>query len=407
MGVSSLGLAVRNTIRHRTRSAIALSAISFGLVALLLAGGFVEWVSWGLREAAIQSGLGHIQGVRSGYMDSGIANPFAYLLPEQSPELSALEALPEVKAVAPRLNFSGLISHGDATVSFIGEGVDPEREMLVSPGARVREGEGLSVGDVRSVNLGKGLAANLNVKPGDKVVLLVTSATGGINAMDARVGGVFSTDVKAHDDNAVQVPLAMARELLRVSGSHVWVIALHRTEDTNLLLDQLRAQFGSTQLQFIPWFGMYDFYNKAVALLSSQMNVVRVIIGLIIVLSISNTQIMNVLERTGEIGTMMAMGTRRVHVGRLFLSEGLLLGLTGGVLGLAIGLVLSLIISAIGIPMPPPPGRTEGYSAEIMVTWQLVWSTFALAVGTTVAASLYPAWKASGLIIVDALRHNR
>ena len=81
MSPSTASLALRNTFRHRTRSAIALTAIGFGLVALLLAGGFIEWIYWATREAAIQNGLGHIHVVRPGYRDSGTANPLAYLLP--------------------------------------------------------------------------------------------------------------------------------------------------------------------------------------------------------------------------------------------------------------------------------------------------------------------------------------
>src|SRR5437764_4532091 len=64
---SALRLAVRNIIRHRGRSLIALSAIGFSVIALSLAAGFVEWVYWATREAAIQTGLGHIQVVRPGY----------------------------------------------------------------------------------------------------------------------------------------------------------------------------------------------------------------------------------------------------------------------------------------------------------------------------------------------------
>jgi putative ABC transport system permease protein len=131
------------------------------------------------------------------------------------------------------------------------------------------------------------------------------------------------------------------------------------------------------------------------------------LIGAIIVLGISNTLTMNVLERTGEIGTMMAIGTPRKKILRLFVLEGLLLGVIGGLSGLAIGLLLAQALSYVGIPMPPPPGRTEGYSAQIMVTVRLAFWGIAMAVGSTILASLYPALKASRLPVVDALRYNR
>jgi putative ABC transport system permease protein len=69
--------------------------------------------------------------------------------------------------------------------------------------------------------------------------------------------------------------------------------------------------------------------------------------------------------------------------------------------------VLAQIISSIGIPMPPPPGKTHGYTGGILVTVPIAIEALVLAVATTLLASVYPAWRASRMQIVDALRHNR
>ena len=84
-----------------------------------------------------------------------------------------------------------------------------------------------------------------------------------------------------------------------------------------------------------------------------------------------------------------------------------MLGALGGLLGLAGGYLLARLVSAIGIPMPPPPGMAFGYTAEVMVTVPMALQAAALAVGTTIAASFYPAWVASRMNIVEALRHSR
>ena len=76
-------------------------------------------------------------------------------------------------------------------------------------------------------------------------------------------------------------------------------------------------------------------------------------------------------------------------------------------MGVTAGCLLAMLISAIGIPMPPPPGMSEGYNGEIMLTAQLLVEAFLLALATTLLASVYPAWKASRMQIVDALRHQR
>jgi putative ABC transport system permease protein len=103
----------------------------------------------------------------------------------------------------------------------------------------------------------------------------------------------------------------------------------------------------------------------------------------------------------------MALGHRRSKVMRLFLSEGMVLGLIGGALGSLLGVALASVISAIGVPMPPPPGMANGFVGEILVTPQLVVEALVLAFSTTLLASVFPAWKASRMEIVDALRHNR
>src|SRR4249920_410549 len=75
MSPSLLNLAARNLARHRTRTLISLSSIAFGAIALLLAGGFIEWIFSAMRESAIQTGLGHIQITRPGFRDAGLADP--------------------------------------------------------------------------------------------------------------------------------------------------------------------------------------------------------------------------------------------------------------------------------------------------------------------------------------------
>jgi putative ABC transport system permease protein len=401
-------IAARNLIRNRRRALIALLTVAAGVISMVLADGFAQWIFWAMREGTIQSQLGHIQVVRPGYLKAGAADPFAFILPDSLNQRAAIEKMPGVKLVAPRLTVNGLISHGETTVSFLADGVDPAKEAELSKAFRIVDGKDLPGSKAKEVILGRGLARNLGVIPGDTVALLASPSSGGVNAIEATVAGIFITGSQAYDDSALRLPLGLGQSLLRVNGAHTWLVLLEETERTDHYLDLFRKTYPTqaNTLEFVPWYERADFYNKTVTLFSKQMLVLKLIIGCIIILSISNMLIMNVLERTGEIGTLLAIGFKRIKIMQLFAIEGLLLALAGGGLGLLVGYGLAELISYIGIPMPPPPGMEEGYRGEIRATSTVLATAFGIAFTTTLLAGIYPSWKASKMQIINALRHN-
>ena len=400
-------LALRNLFRHRTRSIVTLTAIAFSTIVLALAAGFIEWIFFDLRASTIETGLGHLQISRKGYGEHGLADPYAYLLTDKTGARSTVEKTPHVRIVGDRLNVNGLLSLRDATLSFVGVGVEPDKEDVISRNLTFLGGANLATGAKDEIVVGQGLADNLGLKVSDRVVLLVNTSTGSVNAVEVVVKGIFTTQVRAFDEVALRMPIATARRLLRVGGAHVWVVALDDVEAVDATAASLRASLDPERFEVVRWVDLSDFFTKTVTFLSGQLGVMRVLIAVIIVLGVSNMLIMNVLERTGEIGTLMALGLRRRQVVALFMTESFYLGVIGALAGLLLALVAARVISAIGVPMPPPPGRTVGYLGEIRLTWPILASAVSMSIGTTLLAGLYPARKASRLIIVDALRYNR
>ncbi len=407
MIIATSQLALRNLRRNPKRTLVAIATVASGIVAFLLAGGFINWIFHDMREATIHSQLGHIQIVRPGYFEKGIADPYAFLLPADSGELSQLEKTTGLTSITPRLAFSGLASFGDVTVTFSGEGIDPVRERPISTRITIKEGHDLERLDESSAILGEGLAKSLGIKPGDLIVLLGTAANGSANAIEVTVAGTFFTIYKDYDDSALRLPIPLARKLMRVNGATSWVALLDKTENTKETIQLVRPSLPAKDYQIVPWTELADFYNKTVVLFSKQVDVVKIIIGLIIILTISNTQTMSVLERTMEIGTSLAIGVRGSEIMQLFLLEGALIGIAGGLIGVSLGYGLAEAISAIGIPMPPPPGMAHGYTGQILVSSSLAIDALVLALVTTLLASVMPAWKASRMNIVDALRSGQ
>lgn len=406
--VADLRICLRDLARSRRRTASAASAAAFGVAALMLAAGFIDWIFLAMRDATIHSQLGHAKVVRPGFYSGGLADPFRFLLPStDAREFREIESVPRVQVVAPRLSFNALLSHGEITVSVIGDGVVPEKEKELGRSIAIVAGHALQDDEARQIVVGEGVAAVAGLAVGDTVVLLATTASGGTNMVEATIAGISNSATKAIDDWAVRVPLALAQQLLRVSGANTWTLLLDRTDATASTVESVRSRIPAQGFEVVPWTELADFYNKTVALFSRQVAVVRLVIAIIIVLSIANSMMMTVMERTGEIGTSLALGVPRSRVLRRFLMQGAILGALGGLVGVVVGEILGSIITAVGIPMPAPPGSARGYIAGILLTPRLVIECFVLAVVTSTLASVYPAWKASRMPIVDALRHNR
>ncbi len=399
-------LALRNVFRHRSRTALTLAAIVFGVVSLIMSGGFVQDFFIQLREATIHSQFGHLQVYRAGYYQLGRRSPYQYMIDAPDRIIADLSQLDQVVDITPRVNFSGLLSNGRTTFPIVGEGIDPERELQLSTYITITSGTNLPKNDVYNIIVGQGVANALNLKVGSNVILLISTRDGAINTFDFKVAGVFHTFSKEYDDRAVRIPLAAAQELLATKAVHSLVFALRDTEHTDAVARQVRNVLPKKEYEIKTWYELADFYQKAVDLYERYFLVLHLIILGLVALSVANSVNMTLYERTGEFGTLMAVGNRGKDVFKLILSETLILGMIGSVTGVLLGVVLALVISAVGIPMPPMPNTNSGYTAVIRILpWELA-KAFSIGFCATLGAALLPARRASKLEVVDALRAN-
>jgi len=404
--VVMLGMAARNLLRHRRRSGMALASVAFGVVALILTGGFVRDVFVQLGEAIIRSQTGHIQISRAGFAERGARAPEKFLI-ESTPDLRGpLQQRGDVEAAMARLGFSGLLNNGKTDMAIIGEGIEPDREAKLGSYLRIIAGRQLTDADEFGILVGQGLATAMRLAPGAQVTLLANTADGAMNTLDVEVIGVFQSFSKDFDARAVRMPLAAAQRLLDMSGFHLLVVQLSDTASSEAATAALRSALDPGRYDVRPWYEISDFYAKTVDLYERQFGVLRLVVLLLVLLAVANSVNIAVAERTGEFGTMLALGNRRSGIAGLIVAEGALIGLIGGAVGVIAGLLLAQLISAIGIPMPPPPNSDLGYLARIRVVPAEVALALTVAVAAALAASVLPALRITRLQIVDALRQN-
>ncbi len=399
-------LALRNILRQKIHTLMTLAAVITGVAGIILAGGWVQDIYVQLGEALIHSQSGHLQVYHQGYFAAGSRSPEKFLMNEPDTIRQRIASEAGVEQVMARLNFSGLLNNGKSDLPIIGEGVEPQLEASLGSSVRITAGRQLNDSDTFGILLGKGVAQALQLKPGDPVTLLVNTLDGALNSLDFQVTGIFQSFSNDFDARAVRIPLAAAQELLGTRGVNALVISLKHTEETDSVAARLKQSLTPSGLEVKTWVELNDFYEKTVEMYKGQFGVLQIIILIMVLLSVANSVNMSIFERTGEFGTMMALGNRSDQVFRLIFSENLLLGLIGGSLGVIAGVLLAMAISATGISMPPPPNADIGYTARI----QIVPSVLLLALSTgfiaTVLAAILPARHVSHIPVVEALRQN-
>ena len=401
-----LKLALRNVLRHKTRTGMTLAAIVTGVAALVLSGGFVRDIFAQLGKQSCIRSTGTSSSHAPATFGKVRAGPTSSCWPNPESLKSRVASVAGVVDAMGRLSFAGLLNNGRTDLAVIGEGIEPGREAKLGSYVVIAAGRQLADGDAFGALLGQGVAQSLKLVPGDRATLVVNTAEGAMNTLDLEVVGVFQSFSKEYDARAVKIPLAAAQELLGTRGANVLVVSLARTSDTARVATALEASLGPEKIEVKKWNELSDFYDKTVELYQRQFGVLRFIVLAMVLLSVANSVNMSVFERVGEFGTMRALGNRGSGVFRLIVTESAVLGAAGGLLGIVVGIVLAIVISKIGIPMPPPPNSELAYMARIRVEAADLGTAFMVGFAATLLASILPALRVSRMDVVHALRAN-
>lgn len=385
---------------------MTLAAVVFGVLGLILGGGFIDDMLTQLGETIIHSQSGHLQINRTGFFERGSGSPEKFLIDRPDDVRAAVASLPGVDDQMARISFSGLLNNGKTDKSILGEGIEPDRETRLGSLLQITAGRQLTDDDRYGALIGEGVANSLKIEPGSRVTLVANSTDGALNTVDLEVVGVFQSFSKEFDARAVRIPLPAAQELVASNGVNTVVLALQGTGDTDRTANSLRQLLDPKDYEVKTWYQINDFYEKAVALYERQFSVLILIILITVLLGVANSVNMSVSERVGEFGTMMAIGNRPGQIFRLIVVENVILGAIGAGIGALLGILLALAISAVGIPMPPPPNANLGYTAHIAIVPTQIALAFAVGFVATVLASIFPALRVTRIPVVDALRQN-
>jgi putative ABC transport system permease protein len=414
--VSEMGnlfkIAIRNLLRYKRRTLLTASLITVGVVFVLV---FIS-VSGSFKNMMIgqitDSMLGHLQVHRKGYVASIDNLPLNLNL--KAGAIARLEAIldkqSEIEAYSPRIKFGGMFSNFVETTNIRLVAVYPDREFRTVPLLPLRitsGGKTLNRGEILIPDL---LAKGMKVKIGDAVVVVATNQDGSVNGKQFKVAGIVE-GITGPGGRDGYIHIEDATELLRMEKMEVSEIAI-RLKDFNKLnpfnqkLEGLLSKELNQQdkpiFELHTWEKLTPFYNIA-RMIDVMTFFIKLMLIAIVLISIMNVMIMAVYERIREIGTIAAIGTLPGRILNMFVIEGFCLGIVGAVIGDIVGIVVVLVVNMLKITFNF--GQQKGLLLQANIDPMDILVISVTVIIVSVLASLQPAFKASRMEPIKALRH--
>jgi len=405
-------IAVRNLRRYKRRTLLTASLVAIGVLFVLVfiaaSGSFKNMIIAQITDSM----LGHIQVHKKGYVASIENLPLTLNMNQDQMKKveKAIQGTPGIEAYSPRVKFGGMFSTFAETTNIRLNGVDPDKEMKTVPLLQSRilqGGKWMQKGELLIPQL---LARGMGVKVGDTVVIIATNKDGSVNGKQLRVSGILESatgpggrDGYLHIDDAI--------EILRMEEPEVSEVAIRlkdfgRLHDvykglTAALSNEMNKQ-GTLLFEVHTWEGLSPFFNVA-RMIDVMTFFIKLMLIAIVLVSIMNVMIMAVYERIREIGTIAAIGTQPHRILSMFIVEGFCLAVFGAAIGTAAGLIVVVILRSVKVTFDF--GMQTGLVLMPALHVMDVVTVALIVVVVAVLGSLQPAFKASRMQPIKALRH--
>jgi lipoprotein-releasing system permease protein len=322
------------------------------------------------------------------------------------------ETLPAVKSAAGFVTGQAVIRKDVEISGVLVKGIDTEKEKEVSDVVSYIAGADKELKG-NTVILGTELMRNLGIRPGDTVEIIVPRSELDVDTREFKVIGGFSSGRYDYDANLALMEIAVAQDIFALDGSVSGVaVRLRSGEDVTRAKGELQHML---KFPYVvkSWMDMDRNLMSALAMEKKMMFVILGVIILVACFNISSSLMMMVMEKTRDIGILRSIGANSAGVSSVFFLEGFFVGSLGVVLGTSAGIFVANRVNQIaglvkdwtGYEMFP---NDVYYFSEIpsKVSSQDITTIIIMSMALTLAAGLYPAWKASRLDPVEAIRYE-
>ncbi|MGN6476890.1 MAG: ABC transporter permease [Flavipsychrobacter sp.] len=399
-------MAWRNIWRNKMRSIIVMMSIAIGLFAGMAVLSLYKGMMKSRIATVVNAEIGHIQ-----IHDTDFKKDYEprFFIKNANTVLYEIQKIPEIKAIALRSITTGMLVTPTGSAGVKINGIIPAQENGVSQlKLKIKKGKGFSEKKKNEVFVGKKLADKMKLKPGSKLVLTFTDTAGEIVSGAFRIAAIYQSDNAPLDERNVYVKIADLNELLGLTDQF-HEIAIIIQDDKYLASVKKKLQQHLPQYQVESWIDISPEMDLMVKTTDQYSYIIIVIIMIALAFGIINTMLMAILERTREIGMMIALGTSRIRVFMLILFETFFLTAAGTPIGifLAWGIISYFNIRGLDLSgMGKEMMSSFGFNTLVYPEFpgEKLFGILVIVVSTAIISCLFPAARALKLKPADALR---
>ena len=399
-------MAWRNIWRNKLRSLIIMGSVALGLVAGLFVLSLYKGIMEDRVDTVIREEVAHLQ-VHHPLFKADYDPRYVITTHEQLEEY--LGGLEGVAAVTGRTIAHGMIATGTGSSAVEIIGVDPLREDTVSRiNDRIIEGDGFSTAKKNQVLIGKKLADKMHLKLNSKAILTFTDRESNIVSAAFRVAGIYQTENTPRDERIAYVRKDDLDGVLSMGGDyHELAILLHRDEDVDAVKSDLQRLFPDLKTE--TWEELSPETKLMIDTTDQYSYIFITIIMFALSFGVINSMLMSVLERSREIGMLLALGMNRLRIFSMILTETVFLTLSGAPLGILLTWLIVLFYGNYGLDIGAVGGEAMtafGFSTIIYPAfpWEKMVAEMLIVISAAFISSLFPALKAIRLQPVEALQ---
>lgn len=402
----------KNVWRNKLRSLIIIIAIAVGLFGGIFTNAFFMGMTQQRVNSAISNETANIQIHHPTFLlDESINNG----MENSSSILSKIEDLQSIKGISPRLTETGMASTAESNTGVVINGIIPSLEQEVTQiYHKIIEGEYLNPCSQIPILIGRKLSQKLNADLGDKVILSMADGSGEVVYGAFKVGGIYHTQNDMFDGMQVFVLKTDLQQLLKTTDGYDTEIAISlidnqltaktKTEIQNLLQNEIKQK----KIVVQDWKEIEPSIDLMVQSMDFFAWFFITIILIALAFGIVNTMIMVVMERTRELGMLMAIGMNKRRVFSMILWETVFLSFVGALLGIIIAALSLAYFASAGLDLSlfGQGMNSLGFNTIIYpaVTFDFYVTVAILVFITAILASIFPARQALKLQPANAVR---